>query len=137
MEFRSIVLLNFIKEYKNGKDLALVIEKQVEDFEKASRTKEPEINEADHKYQAKMLRYGKQIDLYLKREESYKDNLSRLYGLIYGQCTPTMIAGVKSQPDYTAKNEVQDVVWLLKTVKKLSIGIDSNENEANIALDVH
>ena len=57
-----------------------------------------------------MLCYDKQIDIYFKREEIYKDNLSKLYGLIYGQYTPTMIAGVKSQPDYSAKDEVQDVV---------------------------
>ena len=46
-----------------------------------------------------------------------------------------MIAGVKSQPDYSARDAVQDVVLLLQTVKKLFVGIDTNENEAVTALD--
>ena len=44
-----------------------------------------------------LKRYGKHIDIYFKREEVYKDNLSKFYALVYGQCTPTIIAGVKLQ----------------------------------------
>ena len=61
-----------------------------------------------------MLRYGKQIDIYFKREEIYKDNLSRLYSLIYRQCTPTMITGEKSQPDYMSqrtKDSEETIYW--------------------------
>ena len=45
-----------------------------------------------------------------------------------------MIVGVKLQLDYSAKDEVQDVVWLLATVKKLSIKIDSNESELLVTM---
>ena len=45
-----------------------------------------------------------------------------------------MIAGVKLQPDYSAKDELQDVVWLLKIVKKLSIKIDRNESELLVTM---
>ena len=46
--------------------------------------------------------------------------------MVYGESTPTIILGVKSHMDNTAKNEMQDVVWLMKSVQ-LSIGIDENE----------
>ena len=73
--FESIVkrvVIYVMKEYKNGKDLTMVIEKQVDDFEKASRTKEPEIDEKDHTNPAKMLCCGKWIDIYLKEKKSTK-----------------------------------------------------------------
>ena len=79
--FDSIVkriVIYVMKEFKNGKDLVLVIEKQEDNFEKASRTKESEIKVADYKNPAKMLHYGKLIDIYFKREEIYKENLSKL-----------------------------------------------------------
>ena len=79
--FDSIVkriVIYVMKEFKNAKDLVLVIEKQEDNFEKASRTKESEIKVADYKNPAKMLHYGKLIDIYFKREEIYKENLSKL-----------------------------------------------------------
>lgn len=50
--------------------------------------------------------------------------------VVYGESTLTIISGVKSHMDNTAKDEMQDVVWLMKSVQ-LSIGIDENEKYAH------
>ena len=41
-----------------------------------------------------------------------------------------MVAGLKSQDDFQKKELSKDVVWLLKSVQKLSVGINEHENEA-------
>ena len=41
----------------------------------------------------------------------------------FGQCTPNMVAGRKSQEDFKEKELTKDVIWLMEAVKKLSVGI--------------
>ena len=55
------MIANYVMvKFRNGKDLALLIEKQREDFQKGLRMKEPDIDENDYKNKAKrtMLRQG-------------------------------------------------------------------------------
>ena len=66
---------------------------------------------------------------YLKREKLYKKNKRSLFALIHGQCTPTLLASVKSQQNYTENFKKKDVLWLIETVKMLSVGIDDNAND--------
>ena len=64
------VIVNYVMvKFRNGKDLALLIEKQRDDFLKGLRMKEPSIGENDYKNKAKELCYGREIDMYLNREE--------------------------------------------------------------------
>ena len=66
---------------------------------------------------------------YRKREKSYKNNKKKSFGLIYGQCPPTLIASMKSQKQYSEKYKEKDIVWLLEVIKRLSVGIDDNAND--------
>ena len=70
------------------------------------------------------------LDMYLQREDAYNENRTKLFAVIYGQCTPQMIAGLKSQDGFKDKETMKDVVWLMKAVNKLSVGINEHENEA-------
>ena len=75
------------------------------------------------------------LDMYLQREDAYNENKAKLFAVIYGQCTPKMIAGLKSQDGFKDKETEKDVVWLMKAVNKLSVGINEHENEAATAYD--
>ena len=63
---------------------------------------------------------------YRSREKKYKENKRRLFGLLHGQCTPTLISGVKSQLRCTERYKRKDIMWLINTMKKLSGGLDDN-----------
>jgi len=75
------------------------------------------------------------LDMYLQREDAYNENKAKLFAVIYGQCTPKMIDGLKSQGGFKDKETEKDVVWLMKAVNKLSVGINEHENEAVTAYD--
>jgi len=122
-----------IKEFKRGRDLELLIKTGVDDFTEASGLEEPDISDEDNR--AKLTKYGKMLDMYLQREDAYNENKAKLFAVIYGQCTPQMIAGLKSQDGFKDKETKKDVVWLMKAVNKLSVGINEHENEAVTAYD--
>ncbi len=124
-----------IKEFKRGRDLELLIRTQVDDFEKATGLKEPTISDEDAENRGKLTKYGKLLDIYLQREDMYKENKAKLFTVVFGQCTPTMVAGLKSQNGYVKKELEKDVVWIMKAIKKLSVGIDENENGAITAYE--
>ena len=67
--------------------------------------------------------------MYLKREAAYQRNKKKVYTIVLGQCTPSLLTGIKSATDFTTKDKAKDSIWLMKLVKKLSVGIDESENE--------
>ena len=73
--------------------------------------------------------FSKKIDLYLKREAAYARNKRKIYTLLYGQCTPNLLSGIKSAEDFTKKDKGKDPIWIMTMIKKLSVGIDETENE--------
>ena len=93
------------------------------------------ITDKEAKSKAKITRYGKVLGIYLQREGIYTENKALLFAAVFGQCTTTMVAGLKSQDNFQKNELSKDVVWLLKAVLKLSIGINEHENEAVMAYD--
>ena len=123
------------KEFKRGRDLELLIKTQEDDFEKATGLEEPTISDKDALNRGKLTKFSKLLDICLQREDMYKENKAKLFAVVFGQCTPTMVAGLKSQNGYVKKELEKDVVWIMKAIKKLSVGIDENENEAITAYE--
>jgi len=98
------------KEFKRGRDLGLLIKTQVDAFEKATGLKEGTISDKD------AFNRGKFLDIYLQREDMYKENKAKLFAVVFGQYVPTMVAGLKSQNGYELE---KDVVWIMKAIKKI------------------
>jgi len=66
----------------------------------------------------------------------YKENKAKLFAVVFDQCTPTMVTGLKSQNGYVKKElEEKDMVWIMKAIEKLSVGIDEHDNEAITAYE--
>ena len=130
--FIEDVLGFVVLEYEEGDDLELLLESQSDDFEKAADTKLPELKSTEDT--AKVM-FEADYAEYRKREKSYKNNKKKLFGLIYGQCTPTLLASIKSQKQYSEKYKEKDIVWLLEIIKRLSVGIDDNANDLLTAHD--
>ena len=119
-------------EYDEGDDLELLLETQVDDFDLAADTKLPGLVSTSE--EAKAM-FESDYAEYRKREKSYKNNKRKLFGLIYGQCTPTLLASIKSQKTFSENFKKKDTVWLMEVIKKLSVGIDDNANDLLTAHD--
>ena len=70
-----------------------------------------------------------EIKLFAKRKFTMKNNISRAYTYVWGQCTPTLQACVRGELDHEEKCDESDLIWLLKTLKKLTAGVDEQANE--------
>ena len=73
--------------------------------------------------------FSKKLDMFLKREAAYIRNKKKIYTLLFGQCTPSHLSGIKSAETFTKNDKDKNPVWIMKTIKKLSVGIDEAENE--------
>jgi len=73
-------------EFNEGDDLSLLLEKQVDDFEKAADIAKPSISNKDVERKDKMYIFQKEYEIYAKREHNYKNYKEKLYNVLYGQC---------------------------------------------------
>ena len=117
-------------ELDQGDDLELLLESQTDDFDAAAETQLPVLKSRD---ESDLENYRQDYQEYRQREKQYKVNKRKLFGILHGQCTPTLIASIKSQPGYSEKFKKKDVVWMLEIIKKLSIDIDDNGNDLLVA----
>jgi len=51
-----------------------------------------------------------------------------LYGIIIGQCIPSLQSTIKVDKNYDDKSKTFASFWLLKTIEKLMKGIDTKAN---------
>jgi len=71
---------------------------------------------------------------FIIREEILQENITKIYGLIIGQCTPTLRSALKADKDFKPKSEIFEALWLMKSIKTVSSGVDI---KANPALTLH
>lgn len=67
------------------------------------------ISDENKKDPALLMLYGKKVDIYLKRQQTYVDNQTKLYEVIFGQCMPTLEANIRSQNEFTDRDEAKDI----------------------------
>ena len=63
-------------------------------------------------------------------------NIAKMYGIIWGQCTPNLQAELKSLDDYNAHAAPYDEVWLLREAMKLAAGVATRGNPYANMFDV-
>ena len=63
--------------------------------------------------------WEKKCDSYAKREEALEQNIQRLYALVKGQCTESMIAALKGLSTYEDIDEKLDGLRLLLAIKSI------------------
>ena len=59
------------------------------------------------------------LDDWCEEKVQLEDNMSQVYGMVYGQCTEGMKTEIKSQQDYEVKHADRDLVWLLTAIKEI------------------
>ncbi len=72
--------------------------------------------------------FGEDMKVFAGQRLVLKQNKTKLYGVIWGQCTSALQSEMMGDLEYKAKSADFDCVWLLLTLKLLSAGMDKNSN---------
>mmetsp|Transcript_18801 Transcript_18801/g.21383 ORF Transcript_18801/g.21383 Transcript_18801/m.21383 type:complete len:567 (+) Transcript_18801:256-1956(+) len=64
---------------------------------------------------------------FVTRKATLQSNLPKLYGLIWGQCTPGVQQDIRNLPDYSDKSDKHDCLWLLNHLKQAAAGTDDTQ----------
>jgi hypothetical protein len=70
----------------------------------------------------KLAIFNEEVREYVKDKKSFKGQLNSVYGLILGQCTPSMKCAIESHRDYEAFRKNGDPIALLKAMQEISHG---------------
>ena len=73
-----------------------------------------------------MYIFQKKHDMDIKHNHLFDKNKKRIFTILIGQCTPSLLSIVKSSNDWRKKNDEKDPLWLMSVLKSLSVGIDGN-----------
>ena len=68
------------------------------------------------------------IKSYVAQEEQLKNNINKVYAIIWGQCSSSLQAVIKGDDNFDIRHRRRDVVWLLTQIKTVSAGIDNKSN---------
>eukprot|EP00957_Ditylum_brightwellii_P011492 869027-Ditylum_brightwellii.AAC.1 len=55
--------------------------------------------------------------------------MEKLYGVIIGQCTDSLLSGIKGDDSYEDAKMDSNALWLLRILKQISAGINMKKNE--------
>ena len=72
--------------------------------------------------------YKEEIKQFIQRKLNLQRNTEKAYGLIWGQCSAALQAFIKGLSEYEEHAACFDTIWLLKKLKKATLGIDSKAN---------
>ena len=64
---------------------------------------------------------------FVDRKAILSQNLAKLFGLVWGQCTPKLREDIMGRTDYVTKLTEYDCLWLLEKVKSASSGADRGQ----------
>ena len=54
--------------------------------------------------------------------------MNKIYGIVFGQFTPSLQSVMKGFFDYENKSNYCDCLWLMEEVNKITSGVDVKEN---------
>ena len=126
-------LLNYVTAtFTKGNDLHCVIKenkcpiKNIED-EVPKSTLNPNATAAEKEVEKYILQ--EKVKRYINRLELVRDNMKKLYAVVWGQCTTSLQSMIRGNKDFEDKYECKDCIWLLQTVHQYMSGIDSKVND--------
>ena len=65
----------------------------------------------------------------VERKSTLDQNISKLYRLIWGQCTPALKKYIIGLDDYGVKSNEYDCMWLFQNLKSSTSGADRSQYE--------
>ncbi len=65
----------------------------------------------------------------MTRKSTLTSNFPKLFGLIWGQCTPSLQQDLRNLPTYRNSYDDKDCLWLLTELKRCASGSDHTQHE--------
>ena len=66
---------------------------------------------------------------FVARKGTLQSNYSKLFGLLWGQCTPSLQQELRNLSQYKDSYEKRDCLWLLQELQKSASGSDTTQHE--------
>lgn len=109
------------KKYDYGSDVAFIV-KHLKEY---NMNQHKPVDMSDTPTKSKEAIWGKKIDIWLKREEKYKEHKKALYMVIWDQCSESMRTRLKALDEWDIIDERQDPLKLLKGIQGISYKFES------------
>ena len=81
---------------------------------------------------SKSILNTKRIELaltrYMDREEKIRENMNKIYGIVFGKCTPSLQSVMKGFLDYENESKYYDCLWIMEELKKIKAGVEIKAN---------
>ena len=102
------------------------LSKMLEEFGLDENNKN-DVENADTLEAVKKL-FKQAMGTFSKHQDQLNQNQTKLYGTIWGQCSPALQSEIIGDLDYKEKSEEYACLWLLSKLQKLCSGLDDNSN---------
>lgn len=79
--------------------------------------------------------YNEKIKQYVRRESVLASNQATIHAVTWGQCSEAMKAKVKTLTDYQERSDSNDCVWLLESIRAVTLELDEKRNGIMSLLD--
>ena len=66
---------------------------------------------------------AERVRQYIDREAQLVSNMNKLYGIIWGQCTPGLKSVLKGNEDFFYKSKKFDLLWIMQEKKNITTGM--------------
>ena len=119
-----------LREFTNASDVLPLVRDEVDPmvgFEAKNLPKD--LSVVDKTSEVKVAVQQQRIKLYVTREMELDNNVRKIYGLVKGQCSHSLKTILKQEKEYEVKDRDQDILWLMKTLKALTSGLDNKSNK--------
>ena len=127
--FREKLDSFIVRELKNGSDVVGIVRNMVDPNNAFEKNFMPiALTDTEKGNPVKEAILTQKIKNYVSREETMQQNITKNYGLIWGQSTETLNGMIRNLTGYQTKSDNYDVLWLLEELKKLTSGIDAKLN---------
>ena len=77
--------------------------------------------------------YSQEMSQFAKKRDLLKENMAKLWGIIFGQCTKALVESLRAEADFEQEQEDYNAIWLLKSIKRVVQGVTTSSNDYHTA----
>ena len=126
-DFQESMLQYSAAKLKRGNDMKPLIKFLKDPVKRLGEA--PRATEEDKKDKELFEIWKSKSNKHNERIELMGENMEKLYGVMIGQCTDSLLSEIKGDDGYEDAEMDSNALWLLQTLKRISAGINTKKNE--------
>ena len=128
-EFIEKFVIYLTANMTGAKDVIKTVLDRDDTFKRIDVDMPKDLSDQDATSTVKVLLKTEEVKKFGNRRQLARDNLVKIYGLIWGQCSSGLQTSLKGEQGYDAAVDDHDVLWLLENVQKVVAGVDMKANK--------